>query len=222
MRFLRASLTCVLLGFVTTAVIGCSAPSEPTQSTSTVQTAPSEQAVASTETIKFKRDDGAEAFSFKAMPDGAKLVDAADKELARFNVDTQQKIKIKNAADQVLGYVVPEAGYWKIENAEQSQELYVLRQQDDGDFKLETGNNQPIYRIKKRDYGFEIETPQKQSLYKVKVKEGKTSLRNAQDQTILSTRSAVRPEAIAAFGFDKLSREQQAALAYAVNRSGEQ
>ncbi len=222
MKLLRASLIWVLMSFVATAVIGCSAPSEPTQSASTVQTAPSKQAVASTETIKFKRDDGAEAFSLKAMSDGAKLVDAADQELARFNVDAQQKIKIKNAADQVLGYVVPEAGYWKLENAEQSQELYVLRQQDDGDFKLETGDNQPIYRIKKREYGFEIETPQKQSLYKVKVKEGKTSLRNAQDQTILSTRSSVRPEAIAVFGFDKLSPEQQAALAYAVNRSGGQ
>lgn len=222
MKPFKSSLTAVLLGLLVTTAISCSAPVKSPESTDTAPTASNPQAAIATETIKFKPGSGAEGFSLKTMPDGAKLVDANDQELARLNVDAQQKIKIKNATDQVLGYVVPEAGYWKIENTDQSQELYILRRQNDGDFKLETGNNQPIYRIKKRDYGFEIESPDKQSLYKVKVKEGKISLRNAQDQTVLSTRAAFRPEAIAAFGFDKLSREQQAALAYAVNRSGGQ
>jgi hypothetical protein len=95
-----------------------------------------------------------------------------------------------------------------------------MQRQDDGDYKLEDGANKQIYTIKVRDYGFEIETPQKQSLYKVKVKEGKISLRNASEQTVFSTKSKFLPIAVACFGFDVLSREQQAALAYAVNLSG--
>ncbi|HEY9747362.1 MAG TPA: hypothetical protein V6C63_01570 [Allocoleopsis sp.] len=226
MNMVRYFLTGSLVVLLSVGTWGCNqAVDPPTASSSpqatTVATA-SQPATSASESIKFKQENGTEAFVLKPMPDGAKLVNAANQELARFNVDGQQKIKIKNAADQVLGYVVPQGNYWKLENADQSQELYVMRRQADGDYKLETGKNQPVYRIKARDYGFEIETPQKQSLYKVKVKEGKISLRNANDQTVLSTKSDLAPIAIAPFGFDQLSQEQRAALAYALNRAGGQ
>ncbi|PZD75267.1 hypothetical protein C1752_00120 [Acaryochloris thomasi RCC1774] len=169
--------------------------------------------------VKFKQDGGQERFTLKYKPDGAKLEDAAGAEIARLNIDAAQKVKIKDPQDQVLGYVVPTTGAWKLENAEQSEELYILRQQDDGDYKLETGSDQPIYRIKKREYGYEIESPDKQSLYKVKEKEGKISLRNAEDQTVLYSKDKTSPIAMACFGFEVLTPEQQAALAYAVSQS---
>jgi hypothetical protein len=178
------------------------------------------QPAQATQKIKFKREGGADAFSLKPAPDGAKLVDAAEKEIARFN-QTNNKIKIKNEADQVLGYIVIEAGYWKLENAEQTQELYILRRQEDGDYKLETGTDQAVYRIKKRDYGFEVETPNKESLYKIKIKDDKLVLRDASDQTKLYTKSSeFKPIALVCFGFDMLSLEQRAAFAYALNQSG--
>ncbi len=180
---------------------------------------PSGETVAVKESVKFKQDGGQERFTLKYKSDGAKLEEASGAEIARLKIDATQKVKIKDAQDTVLGYVVPTTGAWKLENAEQSEELYILRQQDDGDYKLETGGDQPIYRIKKRDYGFEIESPEKQSLYKIKVKEGKTSLRNADDTTVLYSKDKVSPIAMAAFGFDVLKPEQQAALAYAVSQS---
>lgn len=178
------------------------------------------QLVAVSNEIKFKQDGGKEAFSIKPEANGAKLVDGNDKELARLTVDSRQKVKIKNADDRVLGYVVANNNAWKIENADQTEELYILRRQTDGDYKLENGAEQEIYRIKMREYGFEVESPTKQSLYKVKVKDGKISLRDKSEQTILYTKSQLTPTAIACFGFDVLTREQQAALAYAVNLSG--
>lgn len=226
MTMVRYFLTSSLVVLLSIGAWGCNQAVDTPTVPSSTQSAPvattNKPSASASESIKFKQENGTEAFVLKLMPDGAKLVDATNKELARLNVDSQQKIKIKNAADQVLGYVVPENDYWKLKNADQSQELYVMRRQADGDYKLETGTNQPIYRIKARDYGFEIETPEKQSLYKVKVKEGKVSLRNANDQTVLSTKSNLAPIAIAPFGFDQLSREQQAALAYALNQAGGQ
>ncbi len=194
-----------------------SAPPAPVAATAT----PSSNAEVSTEKIKFKQSDGAEKFSLKFKPDGAKLVDSADNELARLTLDGN-KVKIKDAADAVLGYVVSQDGYWKLENAAQSEEMYVLRRQDDGDYKLETGDDTPVYRIKARDYGYEIETPEKESLYKVKVKKGKISLRDTREETVLSTKSAMTPVAMTPFGFDVLTPPQQAALAYAVNLTGGQ
>ncbi len=172
--------------------------------------------------IKFKQGNGDEKFSLKLKPNGAKLVDNSDNELARLTTDNNQKIKIKDAADQVLGYVVTQENYWKVENAEQTEELYILRRQKDGDYKLEEGNDSPVYRIKVRDYGYEIETPDKTSLYKVKLKAGKLSLRNATGDTVLSTKSPMSTIAIASFGFDVLTPPQQAALAYALNLEGGQ
>lgn len=180
----------------------------------------SQQFAVNNETLKFKRDGGTAAFSLKIEANGAKLIDENNKELARLTVDDRQKIKIKNIDDQALGYVVAQDSGWKIKNADQSQELYVLRRQNDGDYKLEDGTDKEIYRIKVRDYGFEIESPTKESLYKVKVKNGKISLRDKSDQTVLYTKSQLIPIAIACFGFDILTQEQQAALAYAVNLTG--
>lgn len=206
-------------------VLGCSRSSPEANSVSTAPIptaiADSSSPQAATEKIKFKQAGGAEKFSLKFKSDGAKLVDEADNELARLKLDGN-KVKIKDPADEVLGYVVLQAGYWKLENAEQTEELYVLRRQDDGDFKLETGDDAQVYRIKVRDYGYEVETPEKESLYKVKTKNGKISLRDANDQTVLSTKSAMTPVAMAPFGFDVLTPPQQAALAYAVNLTGGQ
>lgn len=172
------------------------------------------------ETIKFKQESGAEAFTMKLLEDGAKLIDPSEKELARYKQDETRKIKIKNAEDKVLGYIVPEADYWKIKDAQQTQELYVLRHQDGQDYKLENGENQLIYHIRVRNYGYEIEAPGKQSLYKVKLRDGKISLRDASDRTILATRAKVLPIVVACFGMDALSREQQAGLAYAIELAG--
>ncbi|WP_181256622.1 hypothetical protein [Merismopedia glauca] len=169
--------------------------------------------------IKFKQENGSEKFSLKLKDDGAKLVGDKEREIARFKVDNG-KVKIKNSAEKTLGYIVTESGYWKVENPEQTQELYILRRQNDGDYKLESGDNREVYRIKKRDYGFEIESPDKKSLYKIKLKEGKTTLQDGSGKTVFSTKSQMIPIAIACFGFDVLSLEQQAGLAYAINASG--
>lgn len=203
-------------------LLGCSRPQPQTSPPApAAPTAPLQSNQAIAEKIKFKQADGAEKYSLKFKPDGAKLVDGTDRELARLTLEGN-KIKIKDAADTVLGYVVTQAGYWKLENAAQTEELYILRLQGDGDLKLEDGNDVEIYRIKVRDYGYELETPEKKSLYKVKVDGDKLSLRGggSSEQTVLSTKSAMIPVAMTPFGFDVLTPPQQAALAYALNLTG--
>ncbi|MEM8720529.1 MAG: hypothetical protein AAGE84_14695 [Cyanobacteria bacterium P01_G01_bin.39] len=171
--------------------------------------------------VKFKLENGEEAFSLKPKENGIKIEDADGSEIARLTVDEQRKIKIKNAADKTLGYVVSKDKYWKIENSAQTEELYILRQQADGDYKLETEGNRQIYRIKRRDYGWEIETPQKESLYKVKAKENKIVLRDKNEATVIKTKSDIPLLAVACFGFDILTQKQQSALAYAIALAGE-
>ena len=149
--------------------------------------------------IKFKQDGGATAFSLKPQDDGAKLVDAEEKELARF-VHSGNKLKIKDADDNVLGYVTTSSGKYKIKNAAQDVELWRLQQYDDGDWKLEDGQENLVYKIKRRDYGFEIEDADEDSLFKIKLKDGKTSVRDAADKTLWYTKDPIVTSAVSCLG----------------------
>ncbi|PHR96531.1 MAG: hypothetical protein COA78_28695 [Blastopirellula sp.] len=167
--------------------------------------------------IKFKTSNGDTAFSIKPQDNGAKLVYANEKEIARFVLDGS-KMKVKNADDKVLGYIVAyDDGYYKIKNADQSVDLYKFQPQSDGDWKLEDAVDKLIYKIKKRSYGFEIEDDAEKSLFKAKLKEGKSSLRNAEDVTVYSTKDQIPILAIVCLGFETLDDtdhrlELQAAL----------
>ena len=101
--------------------------------------------------------------------------------------------------------------------ADQSVDLYKFQPQSDGDWKLEGAVDKLIYKIKKRSYGFEIEDDAETSLFKAKLKEGKSSLRNAEDVTVYSTKDQIPILAIVCLGFETLDdtdhrRELQAAL----------
>ena len=162
--------------------------------------------------LKFKGPDGEVAFSVKPESDGAKLVDGSEQEIARFTVD-QNKLKIKDAADVVLGHVIVVDGHFKIENADQTRELFKLQMQSDGDWKLEDSGGRLIYKIKKRDYGFEIEDDKNNSLSKAKLKGGKTSLRNTAEETVLYTKDEINTLAFACMGFEAVkSQPLQAGL----------
>lgn len=153
--------------------------------------------------IKFKNEAGKTAFSLKLKDDGGKLVDGQEKELARYT-RSENKIKIKDEADKVLGYVVMTADKIRLEMADQKTVLFTLRHQADGDWKLEDPGDIRVYTVKKRDYGVEIEDAAKSSLYKVKTKGGKSSLRNASDKTVFHTDEEISAAAMACLGFDKI------------------
>ena len=240
--FRTTALYCLLV-LSTIICIGCSsqgkqssvAPTEaaPTsQKTQAPAVAPTETAPTSQKTkspaitinqqkIKF-RLNGVKAFALKPEADGMKLVDGNKKDLAWFEVDDRQNITIKNTSDQVIGYVISGNGNWQVKSVGNTKKTYILQQQGNGNYKLEDGANQEIYAIKARNDGLEIETPNQRLLYQVQVKNDKVSLKNRSTQTVLSTKSKLTPIAVACFGFEVLSREQQAALAYALKISGEE
>lgn len=213
------------LGLLITALLSCSnnptkneVSQENTQPTAVTATNVTNR----TEKIKFKTEFGADLFSLKQQKNGAKLVDGNEQELAKMRENSPGKLKIKNPAEKVLGYVIREKSQWKLENPEQSQALYTLKRQNDEHYTLEDAANKAIYQIQTRNNRWEINTPDKKLVYQVRIRDGKTSLRDSSATTVFSTRSEISPIAFACFGLDVLTREQQAALAYAVNLTGGQ
>lgn len=213
------------LGLLITTLLSCS--SNPTKNETEQKNTPPTAVTATnvvnqTEKIKFKTEFGADLFSLKQQANGAKLVDGNDQELARIRENTPEKLKIENASEKVLGYVIREKSQWKLENPEQSQALYTLKRHNNGHYTLEDAANKEIYQIKLQNNGWEINQPNQSLLYHIRIRDGKTSLRGSYATTVFSTKSEISPIAFACFGLDVLTREQQAALAYAVNLTGGQ
>lgn len=222
--FKTTALYCFLV-LSTILCIGCSTQEKqssiaPTESASTLHKPQSPAATINQQKLKF-RLNGVKAFALKPVADGMKLVDGNRKDLAWLEVDAQQNIKIKNSSEQVIGYVLYSQGSWQIKGVDNTKKTYILKQHGKENYKLEDGANQEIYEIKSRNDGLEIETPNHRLLYQVTVKNKKILLKNMSTQSVLSTKSQIVPIAVACFGFDVLSREQQAALAYAVKISGQ-
>lgn len=155
--------------------------------------------------IKFKTADGQTSLSLKPQADGAKLVDGQEQELARYTL-SGDKLKIKNAADETLGYIVAYPDRLKVKDAQQKNDLWQLRRQSDGDWKLEDATGTMVCRMKKRDYGFEIEKPDDTSLQKVKLKDGKLSLRKS-EETYLYTKDKMSPTAAACLALEPVESQ---------------
>ncbi|MCC5640514.1 hypothetical protein LC593_32740 [Nostoc sp. CHAB 5844] len=222
----NTGLKIYVLFFIITAIYGCSSTNKSSLEPNKVNSSPvavnATNVAARNEKIKVKTEAGADLFSLKQQADGAKLVNEKEQEIARIKADKSGKVKFKNAADKTLGYVVTAKGSWKLENPEQNQALYILRKQSNGDYKLEDAAKKAVYQIKSGDNALEILKPNNQLVYQVKIKEGKTALKNSSGKTGFYTKSSISLIAFACFGFDVLNREQQAALAYAVNSTGGQ
>ena len=169
-----------------------------------------------TEKVKFK---GKVEFAIKPMPDGAKLVDAAEKELARYTVKEALRIKVKDGSERELGQIKGSADKIHIEQPGDVR-VFALQQQADGDYKLETAAGELLYKIKKRDYGWKLEDASGAEIAKVKTKSGKTSLLDASDAPILATKDSIRPLAMACLALDKIDQPLRVGLAIRMQAEG--
>ena len=169
--------------------------------------------------VKIKMGEGVTAFELKPKDDGAKVVDAEERELYRFKLKGD-KLKIKDADDKVLGYVSTDGKQFKIKDASQQTVLFKLQQQADGDWKLEDGAQNLLAKIKKRDYGYTIRDANDNDRFKVKPKSGKTSLRDAADKTVRYTKNPVSALAFAALGLEALNDGQKLGLLFLLQSKG--
>jgi len=185
---------------------GCSQDTTVSETSSASQTSTNSSSSAAAPDlgkIKIKNGEGETVFSWKPEADGAKLVDAGENEICRYNLDGK-KLKIKGPDEAVLAYVVVSGSQYKIKSADQQNDLWELQRQGDGDWKLKDGSDELIYMIKSRSYGFEIEDGKEKSLAKIKLKEGKLSLRDPAEKTLFYTKDQASAIAMSCVGFEAI------------------
>ncbi|MGA2496923.1 MAG: hypothetical protein ABSH20_04240 [Tepidisphaeraceae bacterium] len=166
--------------------------------------------------LKFK---GSEGFSLKLKEDGLKVVDDKETELARIRVEENGNIKIKDAQDTVLGYVVGNDPRWNLKDARQEKTLFQLTREATGDLKLEDGAGALLCHIRSGDAHAEIEGTDGKGLFRVQTRNGKTSIRDSADKVVLTTDAAIEPQVAALFVLKDLTLAQRAAFWLAMEQS---
>ncbi|NEO88118.1 MAG: hypothetical protein F6J87_28265 [Spirulina sp. SIO3F2] len=213
-------------GLLSLCLMGCrAAPIPESLVRSAVQTSLADVAIAPqtlnanlADPLQFQPETRSEPFLIQPQVTGAQLVTAKGIQLAQFTF-TDDTIKLTNAIGQNVGQVVIYRDRWQLEASDQTGTIAILRRQAEGRYALETPTFQPLYRLQAHSSGLSLETPDQQVLYDVQTISNQKVLRNASGQSMLTSSGNVNALALACFGFDLLTRKQQAALAYAVHIS---
>lgn len=162
--------------------------------------------------LKFKDGDDRERFSLKSKDDGAKLVDGADQEVARYKWKGGE-LKVSGPDDTVLAYVTGGPDAYQVKDAARSAVRYTFAREGAG-WKLTDAQGAVLYTVAPDGGGASVKGASGAEAIHVKVRDGKLSLRDPSGKTVLATKQPVSPEAAACLGFDSLDLPLRMALLF--------
>ncbi len=169
-----------------------------------------------TQKITFRQPGGATEFSLQFKSSGGKLLDPTGKVIASLILQSDGSIKLTDAMNNPVGYVVRTDDTLQVESPKRTKTLFSYVEQTNGDALLTRSDGSTVYRLKANDAGYVVES-EKSTLYTVLTSKGRGQMQTGDGETVMMTDSEILPSAIAIFGFDKLTQAQQAGLAYALS-----
>lgn len=140
--------------------------------------------------IEFDSSDPQASLELVPKHQNVELEEADEDIVARYRL-TDGHIEVQTASGAIAGYIGPleqnEPGF-AILKQPGGPALYRLRLEPDGDLKLQDANGQVLYKLKRRDYGLKVVRANDELESRVRIKGEKTSVRNADGETVFSTR----------------------------------
>ncbi len=173
--------------------------------------------------VEFDGPDGADLLSLDPRPAGVTLSDGAGATRARYRL-VEGRLRIRESVGKPVGFVAraPDGGRGlRILDASGSV-IFVLRSEPDGDLRLEDAEEVTVYELKSRDYGLKVVGASGELEAKVRTREGKISLRKADGKTVLGTRAAIPPVAVACLALRDLRLSYRVGLVLAILHWGEE
>lgn len=175
------------------------------------------------ETLGFHLSNGEDIFTYQQEDNRVWVRDGQGEVNAVLVLESPQKMRVEDAGETVIGYVMTRSDSWRVRKPDQTEELFVLTRRDDGNYRMRKGDGERIYRINARSYGYEVQSPDEVSLYRVRQAGDRLALHNSQavdEPLMLYTEGEFLAPGMFVFGLEALSFVEQAALAYAVNQAG--
>ena len=165
--------------------------------------------------ITFRQPDGRPQFSLQFKSTGGKLTDSAGKVIANLILQSGGAVRLTDASNQTVGYIVQTGDAWEIQGPKQTKPLFTFRREANGNAALLRNDGSVVYQLTATDSGYTV-TADKTAQYTVDTHKGNGQIQTDEGQTVVATDSAIAPAALASFGFAKLTPTQQAGLAYAL------
>ncbi|MCI0650819.1 MAG: hypothetical protein L0Z55_02925 [Planctomycetes bacterium] len=190
------------------AAAGCGAPA------TVGEGAAARELVALAHAIEFDGVDGKKLFKLDPGATDVELEDREGNDVAEYRIRGDSLAMTSGATTTLFERANDGAILVRAEAA--SATRYKLVPEPDGDAILEDYSRNLRLELKKRDYGYKIVDGGGVERFKVRIRDGKTSIRDPNDQTILSSRDELPALAAACFALDGLPCEVQAGLALAV------
>lgn len=204
------------LAALSLAVASCGSQPAPTgaQATQPV-TAPASPRPMLPSKVKLADGSGAVRWSIEPKPDGAKLLDAQDREVARYVWSASGRIKARDAADETLGSIALRPGKLTIDDPDK-RARFALQRQDDGDWKLEDAGDAKLMVIKRRDYGWKVVDAAETLVAKARMRGDEATLEDPAKDTVVASDDGLEPLELACFALDPLEPWQRAGLVLAL------
>jgi hypothetical protein len=167
--------------------------------------------------LAFRDAAGATSFRLASDSDGIRAESGRGDLLARIELRDEYFV-ILDAQGTPLASVVPGAGLssgLRLLSPE-GELLLRISSEPDGDLKVANSEGDTLYKAKKRDYGFKVVDQDGQLESSIRAREQKTSLRDAEGETFLSTRGSLPPSAVAILSMSEVRFEFAVGLAVAL------
>ena len=165
--------------------------------------------------ITFRKSSGSPAFSLQFKSGGGKLIDQAGKVITSLILEADGALRLTDSNNKTVGYVIQDGNTVQIEDAKQTKVLFSFVQEADGNALLLRSDGSTMYKLSAIEGGYAVESD-KTSQYQALTNKGTGQLQTPEGERIVTTDSEISPEALASFGFEKLSQAQRAGLAYAL------
>ena len=202
LRFSRAlAMTLLLIGYS----LGCASSG----------TRPA--AFPSAHPVVFDSEDDVTAFRLRPVTDSILFENRKNKVLASVREESGRLV-VENSAGQVAWYVERRSGKnlrLLVRSARDESVAFTIKADSDSDIKVEDGEKKLIAVAKRRDYGFKLSSATGELIARVRSRSDKTSVRDGQGTTYLTTRDPIPPEAVVLLVFEQFPVEVAAGLGVA-------
>lgn len=186
-------------------IVGCqkteAPPASPTKTTGPA-TAPVEQAASrpgavvkdqsikapvQVERIEFQDGQGESFAVLERGGKGSRLLDGQGKELARYSPSSKGRVAVRDPGDTVLGWIVVREDRLQVRAADGATVRFRFQRRENGNWKLEDGDDNLICRINRRSDGWEVKDPEGARVARVRKSENTTTLSDAKGKSLVST-----------------------------------
>ena len=139
------------------------------------------------ERIDFRNGQGESFAVLERGGAGSRLLDGQGQELARYSPPKKGRVAVRDAGDMVVGWIVIRDDRLQVRAVDGATVRFRFQRRENGNWKLEDGQDNLICRINRRVDGWEVKDPSGDRMARVRKSENTTTVSDGMGKTVAST-----------------------------------